>query len=261
MPIPIYTLSLIHARERRKAVSAEFAKHGLDFQFVDAIDGRRLADADVQLHYDQILNASNFKRPISREEIACALGHRAIWRKIAEGSAPVALVCEDDLLLSAAFGGLVRSLAIHETAFAHVMIKLDAEPRGGELIGSLAGVNLVLTRRIPGRTTAYFLGRFAAIALLKRAGKISRPIDMDLKHYWEHGISVLISRPQLAFVRQTAESSIQTPRAAMRPGPWRRTVKNLQYQWGVGLNRLRFPLHGDQAPELLAIRKLLSDAE
>lgn len=260
LPVPVYVLSLASESVRRQAVSAEFFRFGLDFDFVDAIDGRGPAGGQLACHYDGHLNARSFKRPLSATEIACALGHRAIWRRIAEGAASVALVCEDDLSLSAAFGDFIQTVACRQAAFADVMIKLDSPARPGEAVGSLAGVELVLTRRLPAFTTGYLLGRNAAAVLLARAAAVSRPIDMDLKHYWEHRVPILLARPQLVSVRPDVESSLAASRLAVKPaGAWRRLARNLRYQLAMSHGRLRSPLRVDRMPALLAMRDLLSE--
>jgi glycosyl transferase family 25 len=262
MSIPIYVLSLVDAASRREAVRREFARHGLNFDFIDAIDGRRMSNTELEYHYDRVRNARNFKRPLSQGEIACVLGHRAIWRKVSEGSAPVALVCEDDLLLLPACIDFLRSAARHKAAFEHALVKLDSPARAGKVVGRLAGVDLVLTSRLPGRTTSYLLGRDAATALLAQTRKVSRPIDMDLKHYWEHHVPILLVQPQLVSVQPNGGSSIEVLRAPTKPWtPWRRLSRTLRYQWLMSLGRLRSPLRVDRIPVLCEMRKLLSFPE
>lgn len=262
MSIPIHVLSLIHATDRRESISREFSGHGLEFSFFDAIDGADITDADFHRHYDGHLNARNFKRPLSRGEVACALGHRAIWREIAGGDAPVALVCEDDTLLAPEIGDFLRSVTASAESFANVMVKLDSPARNGEIVGRLAGIDLVLTRRLPAHTTGYLLGRNAAATLSTHAGAISRPIDADLKHYWEHGVPILLTRPQFLTFRPDAASSLAPWRDAAKPSAlWRRFTRNLQYQSAINLGRLRFPLRVERMPALLEMRKLLADTK
>lgn len=262
MPIPIHVLSLILARDRRESVSREFSRRGLACSFFDAIDGAELPDEDFHLHYDHRLNAQHYKRPLSRGEIACALGHRAIWREIAQGHAPVVLVCEDDTLLAPNIGDFLRAVATVTDCFENVMVKLDSPARNGEIVGRLASIDIVLTRKLPAHTTGYLLGRNAARALLAHAGAISRPIDADLKHYWEHRVPILLTQPKLISFRPDAVSSLARPRAATKPATrWHRFVSNLRYQSAMNLGRLRFPLHVEQMPELLEMRRLLADAK
>lgn len=262
MPIPIRVLSLILASDRRTSVSREFSRHGLECSFFDAIDGTEIPDGEFHRHYDHHLNARNYKRPLSRGEVACALGHRAIWQEIAQGHVPVVLVCEDDTLLSPNIGDFLRSVATVADCFENVMVKLDSPARNGEIVGRLAGIDIVLTRKIPAHTTGYLLGRNAARAMMAHTGVISRPIDADLKHYWEHRVPILLARPKLISFRPDAVSSLARPRAATKPAAhWRRFVRNLSYQSAMNLGRLRFPLRVDRMPELMEMRKLLADAK
>lgn len=262
MSIPIHVLSLPTESARRHAVGLEFSRHGLAFEFVDAIDGRGPPDPRLAGHDSSSIHAGRFKRPLSPAELACALGHRAIWQRIAEGQAPVALVCEDDLRLTPACADFLRGVAARGEALAQVMVKLDSPVRAGAAVGTLSGVALVLTRRLPPRTTGYLLGRGAAARLLARTRCVCRPVDMDLKHYWEHGVPVLLAQPQLVFVRPDAGSTLAAGRAARKPtGWWQRLASNLRYQWAMSLGRLRTPLRVERIPELRTMRALLSDTE
>ncbi|MFC5384852.1 glycosyltransferase family 25 protein [Aquamicrobium segne] len=131
MPIPIYVPSLVDAAAPHAIINAEFVRSGLSFDFVDAINGQRMTDADLRIYYDRLLKDRNFTRPMSRGEIACALGHR--------------------------------------NAFVHIMVKLDSRRGTGETIGRQAGVDLVLTRRLPVHTTGRLLGRQAVLAVATSA--------------------------------------------------------------------------------------------
>lgn len=256
MSIPIYVLSLPEADGRRKAVRAEFTSQRLKFRFFDAVDGRRAPTA-IARFYDSALNAQKFKRPLSSAEIACALGHRAIWREVINGSAPVAVVFEDDVSLDPTFHSFLQTVERDQELFSEIMIKLDSSRQSGKLLTSIAGIDLVLSRRIPGYTIGYIIGRKAAIKLINQSYMVSRPIDMDIKSYWEHGVPILLTRPQLASERPNTISSIDAPRDVTKPSTLgRRMWRNLQYQFAVNISRFCTPLQReDQSPLLAAIRK------
>lgn len=242
-PVPIYVLSLVHDRTRRAAVQRELGGQGLAFSFVDAVDGQELTEEDLARSYDPARNVHDYKRPLSRGEIACALGHRAIWQRIIEEEASTALVCEDDLLASAHLAGFLRAVSACSAAFSHVLVKLDSPLRRGMQVARLAGIELVATRRIPGRTTGYLIGQGAASRLLTRPRRMTRPIDMDLKSYWEHRVPIVLARPQLISARTAARSRIEAHRNRTKPiRPWHRLVRNLRYQSAVNLSRLRAPV-------------------
>jgi glycosyl transferase family 25 len=85
---------------------------------------------------------------------------------------------------------------------------------------------------------------------------------MDLKHYWEHHVPILLVRPQLVSVRPDGGSSIEFLRAPTKPlTPWRRLSRNLRYQWAMSLGRLRSPLDVDRIPVLREMREMLSVPE
>ena len=96
MSIKIVILSLPDDKERRDSCTKELTGLGLPFAFLDAVKGREILDADLQRFYDEDLNRRTFKRPLSRNEVACYLGHRKIWRDIADSDEDLCLVLEDD---------------------------------------------------------------------------------------------------------------------------------------------------------------------
>ena len=99
--IPVYVISLADSEARRRNMTERLGTLGIPFQFVDAIDGRteRLPD-----EFDGA-RVSRFGLP---GNIACTLSHRLVHRMIAESADEVALILEDDAVLSDDFGEIVR---------------------------------------------------------------------------------------------------------------------------------------------------------
>ncbi|ARO15311.1 glycosyl transferase family protein [Ketogulonicigenium robustum] len=239
---PIYVLSLPNADDRRSAVRAEFDRIGLKFTFIDAINGNEMAEQTFRKWYDQKTNRYAFKRPLSRGEIACALGHHGIWSRIANGPHPAALVCEDDIAPSPDLVDFLQRIATEPDVFADVIIKIDGAARTGEKIGSLGTTDLILTRHLPPLTVGYIIGRNAARKILSTIGPISRPIDMDLKHYWEHQIPIFITQPILAKPRETAESTLANGRDSTKRAPLlSRFARNALYQIRMKWGRMHSP--------------------
>lgn len=255
MTIPVFVLSLRDATARRQAVQRALGDLGLPFQFVDAVDGRRMTGDGLSSHYDHRRNATDFKRPLSGGEVACALSHRTIWEKVATGKSPVVLVCEDDLSLLADPGAFLDAARAAGPALEDVMIKLDGPARGGEAVGQLGGIDLMLCTRLPARTTGYLIGRRAARKLLAAAGPVARPIDMDLKHYWEHGVPILVAHPQMIAESDDLSSSLDNQRKCQKSGSaLTRLRENLNYQLRMEVKRLRNPLRVGRLPALSPLR-------
>ncbi|MEZ5686115.1 MAG: glycosyltransferase family 25 protein [Paracoccaceae bacterium] len=260
MNIPVYVISLQTALERRQGVRAEMARHGLWFEFVDAIDGASMTAAERNKAYDAYENSSAFKRPLSTGEIACALSHRAIWWRIASSKAPFAMVCEDDMRFLSSpkpFLALAEQVGDH---LEDVIIKLDGVVPRGKEIGQLGAWALLSARRLPPRTTGYLIGRKAARRLLDQfPATVRRPVDIDLKRYWEHRVPVLVAHPQLVAEQAGVVSSLSASRAERKAASlvWR-FWRNLSYQGSMVFHRA---LHTPERHRTKALSNRLRELE
>lgn len=233
---PISVISLTYATERRKLCAREMMRAGLAFTFFDAVNGAGLTDVEIAAAYDEQLNKQEFKHPLTRSEVACYLSHRALWRQIAEGDAPGGIVLEDDFLLDGKAPALLDELT--KLDLRNCVVKLHAEkPVRGELLARLPeGFRLLIPRTVPGRTLGYALGQVAARQLLARSARFTRPVDMDLKHWWEFNTLVIAVQPPVLSLRQNGEGSfLEQDRVKKRnrqePLVFQRMFRNLIYQF------------------------------
>ncbi|WP_171240392.1 glycosyltransferase family 25 protein [Ruegeria sp. HKCCA5491] len=247
MSITAVILSLPKDVERRRFCEAELARFGLSHEFSDAIAGEQLGRSDLKLIYDEEMNRAKFKRPLSRNEVACTLGHRQIWQHIAESRDCVGLVLEDDATFIRDPRSFLNALAECPECFEDVMIKLDGVPgKNAQIIKEFADQNLVLSDILPPRTTGYILGRRAAARLLQVDAPIARPVDIDLKFYWEHKVPILTLGKQMIAERDSHDSNIETARRKTKPGSAvERFVRNIVYQAKFTHGRLSHPLNPD----------------
>ena len=247
MSIKAVILSLPNDVERRRFCESEFARFGLRHQFSDAIAGEQLDSSELRSFYDANMNRIKFKRPLSRNEVACTLGHRQIWQEIADSSDHVSLVLEDDAKFIQDPRPFFEALAECGERFEDVMIKLDGvSGNTGQVIKSVADQDLVLSDRLPPRTTGYIIGRRAASRLLALDSPIARPIDIDLKFYWEHNVPILTLAEQMVAEREETDSTIDHCRSKTKPGSaFSRFVRNLMYQAKYTHGRLSHPLNPD----------------
>jgi glycosyl transferase family 25 len=99
----IYVINLTHHRKRRDFIQAQLDALGLQFEWIDAIDGHQLKDHEITENYDSRLAHEITGRALSSGEIGCALSHLSIYRKMIEQSIPYAIIFEDDALLGSKF--------------------------------------------------------------------------------------------------------------------------------------------------------------
>jgi glycosyl transferase family 25 len=113
-----------------------------------------------------------------------------------------------------------------------------------------------LSARPPPRTTGYIIGRRAAQKLLSFTASVARPIDIDLKFYWEHNVPILTLHKQIVAERAATASTIENLRRQTKPGsPLSRFARNLRYQMNFTIGRLTHPLKPDALDGLALLRQ------
>lgn len=89
----VFIINLKRSVERRKNIEKQCIEHRLDYEFIDAVDGRLLSPAEIKRHTRDLNYAC---RP---GEIGCALSHIRTYRLMCERGISSALILEDDAKL------------------------------------------------------------------------------------------------------------------------------------------------------------------
>lgn len=97
--IPVFVVSLPDCTERRDTISKSLANLGIEFEFVDAIDGRHGLDPQYENQIDRVA-AQRAGHILSDSEFACALSHLTVYRRIVSENIAYALILEDDAIPS-----------------------------------------------------------------------------------------------------------------------------------------------------------------
>ena len=118
-----YVVNLARSPERRAHIIAELEKSGIDYEFVDGVDGR-----DLDLHDAQTVEPSMLGKNWFRAGVAgCALSHLRVYQKIIADGADRALVLEDDVTLPADLGALVNVLVGHLVGAEVTLLNYDSK--------------------------------------------------------------------------------------------------------------------------------------
>ncbi|MEP2027450.1 MAG: glycosyltransferase family 25 protein [Paracoccaceae bacterium] len=254
MNLRTFIVSLLDQSKRRALATDQANKYGLEFEFFDAVDGKRLEKEVLHAHYDEARNRKYFKRPLANGEIACYLSHIGLWEKIAHGTDDRVLILEDDFEFIVDPTPFFRQLA--DKNIADVMIKIDGSPRQRKprIVEDLGETTLSMVDIIPARTTGYLIGRKAAERLYESRRNFFRTVDNDIKHHWEYDVPVLVAIPQLVRERDDNKSNLDEARNAQRSGGvLKRLLNNLLYQARFKIGLLIHP-----KTKIDRIRELLS---
>jgi glycosyl transferase family 25 len=247
---PCYVINLDKDSLRLDRVGQELAQAGLSWERVPAVDGRGLSDAELHRHYDAVTAARQARYPLVAPEIGCYLSHRAAWSRIIEGSAPGAVVLEDDMRVQGSLAAVIAALPERPDWDIAKLFSFKPLRFVGPAPELVAGVRIGAPTRVPSTTLGYAITREGARKALAASDRFFRPIDEDHKFFWELGLRIVAVDPSpIAIgVQDTAEGTIGAVRrranADVARSPLQQVLINLRYRWRYQTGLWRWRIRG-----------------
>ena len=194
---PCYIINLKENQQRLRNCKRQFSDLGLEFQLIDAVNGRNLSQEEIDSAYDSKKNKLHYKSPLVPSEIGCYLSHYKAWEEIANGTNQGGFVFEDDFN---ATGDLINVINIlsKDSVNDWDMVKffsLNKNPKAFSTREINKNLKIIQPYKIPTCLIAYALTKDGARKLISRHSKIFRPVDEDLKYFWETGLRVSLILP------------------------------------------------------------------
>lgn len=90
----IYCINMADARDRREHTISECGKYGLEVEFIEAVNGKALADDELR---ELVFEPA--REVLTRGEIGCALSHLKAYEKLVRDGFDKALILEDDVVM------------------------------------------------------------------------------------------------------------------------------------------------------------------
>lgn len=233
--LPIVFINLDSDAERRGRMLDEFKQLGL---VGERIKGTRWTELPVEQQtrlYSAALNQKQFHKPLVNGEKGCYASHLACWQWLLDSDHDAVVILEDDVRLAPQFAAVIEAIAALPSNWD--MIKLIGRPEdisGKKLSHAqdlLPGISLVDYKRIPSLAAGYVLSRRGAEKLLASRIPFGRPIDVDLRHWWENEVRV---RGVVPPVIRLDDTSLQSSIGAKVPensieAKWRKFSYKLGY--------------------------------
>lgn len=208
--IPVFIISLREAKERRDRITQIMNKLGLEFTFIDAVDGRQL-QLNEYPNYSPLKRLLFFGKHLTGGEIGCTQSHKKIYQKIVNRKIPLSLIFEDDIIIHDGFLETLRE--IMRSDIPYDMIRFLSSPKLERL--NLRPVHTfqsghTLTRHtgMPGGAHATLMSLSGAKKLLKNLDKTPYPIDALMGRSWKTGINWYTLRPGLVAQDRDIKSMI-----------------------------------------------------
>jgi glycosyl transferase, family 25 len=94
--IKLFIINLKKDKLKRKNIEYLCIKYKLNYEFIDAVDGRLLDDDFIEKVYSKSGSIEEMSREMTRSEVGCALSHISIYKIALERNIEYCIILEDD---------------------------------------------------------------------------------------------------------------------------------------------------------------------
>lgn len=218
----IIVINLARADERRRKMARQFAGLGLDYEILEATDGRVLMPSDRALVDDSSRRCIT-PYPLSDNEIGCWISHRRAMLDLIVSGQDMAAIVEDDAELSPDFSQVIAAIAALKDPFD--VIDLHRNFKKGEIFTPCRPLSADNRLGRIGYThmnlTAYVISRRGAQKFIVATPHFVHAVDKELHRYWANGLDIYgLERPAavqndggFSYIDETRNQD----RPAMRP--------------------------------------------
>lgn len=121
--IKTYVINLREATDRRQHIEKVVSVCPfLDVEFVEGVSGKQMSEEEINNEFDRNAFVKRYKKAPLLGEIGCTLSHRICYEKLVNSSEKLALILEDDALLSEDFFSMFRLLVNYVNETPQVVI-------------------------------------------------------------------------------------------------------------------------------------------
>ena len=242
--LPLVFINLDKDSERRTRIEGQLAHLGLPGERLPAVWWKHLPPAEQSLLYSAERNHGLYYQPLVDGEKGCYASHIQAWRQLLASDAPALVVLEDDVRLTPQFADVVNAIAALQEPWDMVKLLGRDQEKTRSQRPLVPGTALVDYSRVPSMTAGYVVSRAGAAKLLAHRQPFGRPIDVDLRFWWEcDQLRILGVSPSAIALDDTSEvSSIWDTRDTLTPGQrWRKFCMKLALTLGNAWHRRRLP--------------------
>jgi glycosyl transferase family 25 len=186
-----FVINLERAVERRRHILRQLKKHKLNYEFVEAVDGKQISQEELKRLWD-LEEARRRPRKLTIGALGCALSHNNAYQKILDENLSMALVLEDDVIFSNGFKDVLEEVKKYIQTNEVILLHFFGSSKDRRLsISRQEEVPLVRQRSlmypvdIPQSGAAYIITREAARSLVATRLPVRVEAD-DWKFYYEN---------------------------------------------------------------------------
>jgi glycosyl transferase family 25 len=181
----IFVISLQSSTARREHIRRQLDPLGVDYAFFDAVEGA------IGYHFfdphdeDQFL--LNTGRRALNGEVGCYASHLALWKRCLEMNQPI-LIMEDDATIQSHFRAALSETSRLIMQYGFIRLQHGLPKRGlkGIPVETADIFSLHFCQRYPFGAMCYAIAPSTAAAFVDGSRKMTGPVDLFIKKFWEH---------------------------------------------------------------------------
>jgi glycosyl transferase family 25 len=239
--VPVVYINLDDAIDRRRCLETEFETHKIVAERLEAVLWTRLSELEQSSYYSDRLNRAQYHSALVNGEKGCYASHIEAWRLLLSSNHSCMVVLEDDVRLTSDFCSVITAVANLDIPWD--MVKLIG--REQEKISAtkllVKNFHLIDYSRVPSYTAGYVISRSGAEKMLSTRVPFGRPIDVDLRFWWENNLIIYGIWPSVLKFDQTSDVTTIAGRKASSSliSKWRKFKMKLMLTLGNILHRAK----------------------
>ena len=193
-----FLINLDKAKERLASCKIEFFKLGLNFELIEAIDGKNLSLPNKNIN--SFFYMVKHGKKINLNELGCYLSHLKALRRFIECKEEFALICEDDIEFNEDLLQVVNK-AIKSPIYFDLLRLSGSENKNKEkglpikLLSLVNNFSLSINLTYKPIAACYLVNKKAANKILNRIEVMHLPFDYAFDRDWILGIRSLCIYP------------------------------------------------------------------
>jgi glycosyl transferase family 25 len=191
LTLQVFVISLERSTERRRRVEEQLSQTGIQWQFLNAVDGYALPSMPLSYKQSKVKRLQGYE--LTPGEIGCFLSHIKAWELCVQNNVAT-LIFEDDFLVGKNLEAVIDDLLSIADQWNLVRLSGIYETNH-QILQKRSTFDLVKNLGEPCGTAAYMIQPAAARILLENAADIYEPVDHYLEHYSKHGLHCLAAKP------------------------------------------------------------------
>lgn len=228
---------------RWQSITAQCELLGLTPQRVSAVRGSMLTAQQKSEVYNLETNLAKFDKELNDGEIGCYLSHIRCWEHIIEQQLDFALVLEDDAILTPDIVRYIDKLAGSSVDWDYIKLSRGSKTKKSlECLDLGDGLSLTKGLKLNSTCTGQLISLSGAKKLLAHAFPISRPVDADIRYWFEKSLKCFSTSP-LPILNGEFGSDINkvSDRRLVKKRPLKRILQRIRYEYLLWRNRHNLP--------------------